>query len=247
MIRKITKLLPVFIKRKLYNAGLKKRFIPPVGKVSLGDLNRTDPFSKEFGFDRGGPVDRYYIEYFLQKESASIRGRALEVGDNSYTLQFGGKNVEKSDILHVDESNQAATFVGDLSNAPHLPDNTFDCIVLTQTLHLIYDFKDALKTCYRILKPGGTILLTVPGITPIDYKDWGFTWFWSFTDMAMQKLMAETFPDSQIEVNNYGNVLSASAFLYGMGEKELTREQLDVHDPNMQVIVTVKAVKKNKS
>lgn len=244
MIRKISRLLPISIQRKLYNAGLKKRFIPPVGEVSLGDLNRTEPLSKEFGFDRGGPVDRYYIERFLKKEAAFIGGRVLEIGDNTYTLQFGGKNVEKSDILHVDESNKSATFVGDLSNAPHLPDNTFDCIVLIQTLHLIYDFKGALNTCFRILKPGGTLLLTVPGITPIDYKDWGFTWFWSFTDMAMQKIMAETFPGALTDVNNYGNVLSASAFLYGMGEKELTTKQLNVHDPNMQVIVTVKAVKK---
>jgi ubiquinone/menaquinone biosynthesis C-methylase UbiE len=68
----------------------------------------------------------------------------------------------------VDASNPQATFVGDLSHAPQLPDAAFDCVVLTQTLHLIYDFKGAIATCYRILKPGGALLLTVPGITHID-------------------------------------------------------------------------------
>lgn len=244
MINKIKHLIPVIIKKCFYKIGLKKSFVPPFGKVSLGDMNRTEPFSKVFGFDRGGPVDRYYIENFLQKESGSMRGRVLEIGDNFYTLKYGGDKVIKSDILHVDDSNQSATFVGDLSNAPHLPDNTFDSIVLTQTLHLIYEFKDALITCHRILKPGGILLLTVPGITPIDYADWGSTWFWSFTDRSMQKIMAETFPDAEAEIKSFGNVLSASAFLYGMGAKELSKKQLDVHDPNMQVIVTVKAVKK---
>lgn len=240
---KILSHLPVIVKRQLYNFKIKKRFVPPIGNVSLGDFKRTEPFSKEFGFDRGGPVDRYYIENFFQQESGSIVGRVMEIGDNSYTLQYGGDKVSISDILHVDDSNANATIIADLSDAPHLPDNAFDCILLAQTLHLIYDFKSALRTCYRILKPGGTLLMTVPGITPIDYEDWGSTWFWSFTDMAMKRVMAETFPGASIEVCNFGNVLSASAFLYGMGANELSKEQLDVHDPNMQVVVTVKAIK----
>lgn len=235
--------LPIPIKRLLFKLGIKKRFIPPVGKVSMGDLNRLEPFSKKFGFDRGGPVDRYYIEQFLQSESANIRGRVLEIGDNTYTMKFGGENIEKSDILHVDESNPAATFVGDLSNAPHLPDNTFDCIVLTQTLHYIYNFNAALKTCHRILKPKGTLLLTTPGLTPSAYRIWDDAWLWSFTEKAMKKIMAETFPGETIDVNNYGNVLTAASLLYGMGEGEISQKQLDFHDPKFQVIITVKAVK----
>ncbi len=244
MVKKIIQRLSVPVKRKLFQVGVRKSFVPPKGRVYLGDMNRTTPFSKKFGYDRGGPVDRYYIKKFLEQESGSIRGRVLEVGENTYTRNYGGDKVTKMDVLHVDESNESATFIGDLSNAPHIPDNTFDCIVLLQTLHLIYDFKKALKTCHRILKPGGTLLVTVPGITPIDYEEWGYTWYWSFTDIAMKKIMAETFPDGTIDVINYGNVLAASAFLYGMSEKELTKEQLDAHDPNMQVTVTVKAVKK---
>ena len=46
----------------------------------------------------------------------------LEIGDNEYTLKYGGERVTKSDILHVDENNGKATFIGDLSNAPQLPD-----------------------------------------------------------------------------------------------------------------------------
>lgn len=244
MIKRIRQRLSAATKRVSYLAGASKNYIPPVGRVWLGDMKRTTPFSKKFGSDRGGPIDRYYIKKFLRQESDSIQGRVLEIGESSYSREFGSDNITKIDILHVDESNKEATFIGDLSNAPHIPDNTFDCFVLIQTLHLIYDFKEALRTCYRILKPGGVLLLTVPGITPIDYHEWGYTWYWSFTDMAMKKVIAETFPESSFEVNNYGNVLSASAFLYGMGQKELSAEQLDVHDPNMQVSVTVKAVKK---
>lgn len=243
MKSKVKRLAPAFSLRLLHKLGLFRRFVPPAGKVDFGDFNRNTPFSKMFGYDRGGPVDRYYIEGFLSKESGNIKGRVLEIGDNEYTLRFGGSKIAQSDILHIDDSNPAATFIGDISNAPHLPDNAFNCIILTQTLHLIYDFKEALKTCHRILMPGGTLLLTVPGITPIDHGEWKSIWYWSFTDKAMTKVMEETFPQSKVVVNTYGNVFAASAFLYGLGLTEIPQNRLDHHDPHFQVIVTVTAQK----
>ncbi|MBC3539275.1 glycosyltransferase [Rufibacter sp. H-1] len=239
----IKKTTPAFGLRWLNRVGLYQNHLPAVGKVSLGDFRRTSPLSREFGYDRGGPVDRYYIEDFLKKESSSIAGRVLEIGDNEYTLTFGGKRVTKSEILHVNENNPMATIIGDISNAPQIPDNSFDCIVLTQTLHLIYDFKAALATCHRILKPGGTLLLTVPYITSIDKDEWGATWYWAFTDKVLRLIMAESFPGGQVEVGSYGNVLTASAFLYGMGRSEISQAELDKYDPQYQVINTVKAVK----
>ncbi|MFC0771495.1 methyltransferase domain-containing protein [Terrimonas alba] len=240
----IKKLIPYSILKRLCRLTPSKLLPPPINHVRLGDFNRLIPFSKVFGYDRGGPLDRFYIETFLQTESASITGRILEIGDNTYTLLYGGVNVTKSDILHIDEKNPAATIIGDISNAPHIPANTFDCIIFTQTLHLIYDFKEALRTCHRILKPGGTLLLTVPYITSIDHGEWNATWYWAFTDKVFHPLMAETFPGSRTTVQSFGNVFTASAFLYGMGLPELSKEKLDYHDPHFQVIITVKTVKK---
>jgi glycosyltransferase involved in cell wall biosynthesis len=244
MIKNLVKsFMPTTGKRWLHNQGLLRGWMPAVGQVASGDFQRLTPFSTSFGYERGGPIDRYYIEKFLQKEAASIRGRALEIGDNSYTLQFGGAHVSQSDVLHIDASNPQATFVGDLSAAPHIPDNTFDCLVLTQTLHLIYDFKAALQTCYRILKPTGTLLLTVPGITPIDRGEWKETWYWTFTDKALDRLFAEAFPESSVEISSFGNVRVATAYLYGLGLPEIDRASLDYYDAQFQVINTVKAVK----
>lgn len=236
-------LTPTAGKRWLHTQGLLKDWIPVLGQVTLGDFRRLTPFSTSFGYDRGGPIDRYYIEKFLQQEAESIRGRALEIGDNAYTMQYGGATISQSDVLHIDATNPQATFVGDLSDAPHIPDNTFDCLVLTQTLHLIYDFKSALQTCYRVLKPGGTLLLTVPGITPIDRGEWKETWYWTFTTWALHRLFIETFPESKVEISSFGNVHVATAYLYGLGLPEIDRASLDYYDPQFQVINAVKAVK----
>ena len=231
------------ISRKLRAMFAETDAPPAVGKVRFGDFGRQSPFSTQFGYDRGGPVDRYYIENFLSQAAPLVKGRVLEIGDNAYTLLYGGNKVTQSDILHVDDSNPQATWVGDISHAPHIPDHTFDCIILTQTLHLIYHFREALHTCYRILKPGGSLLLTVPGITPIDHGEWKDTWYWSFTDKSMQRLMEETFPDSNVLVYPFGNVFTATAFLYGMGLPEVPPSRLTPDDPHYQVIITVKATK----
>jgi glycosyltransferase involved in cell wall biosynthesis len=240
--KRLKQLVPKFLQRGLYRMGMMNHFIPPVGSVHKGDFNRVTPFSKEFGYDRGGPVDRYYIESFLEKNASAIRGRVLEIGDNEYTLRFGRSAVTKSDILHIDPSNTRATIIGDLSDAPQIADNTYDCIVLTQTLHLIYNFNGALQTCYRVLKPGGVLLMTVPGITHIDQGEWKNNWLWAFTGASIRRMLGEVFP-APAEVATFGNVLIASAFLYGMGVNEVEQKQLDYNDPHYQVIITAKATK----
>ncbi|MEI6946638.1 glycosyltransferase [Paraflavisolibacter sp. H34] len=237
------KLVPRGFKRMIRKVYPARRNVPGTGRVNLGDFNRTTPFSQQFGYDRGGPLDRYYIEDFLKKKQSWIRGRVLEIGDNAYTLQFGGSRVQRSDIFHVDDNNKQATFTGDLSNAPHLPDNAFDCIVLTQTLQMIYDYAGAIQTCYRILKPGGVLLLTVPGISQVDQDNWGEYWMWSFTTTSMKRILSASFSPELSEVRSFGNVQVASAFLYGLGQPEISREVLDVNDAQYQVIIAAAAVK----
>src|SRR6185369_6092934 len=90
---------------------------PPVGLVNFGDLRRLIPMSRVFGFDRGTPVDRHYIEDFLARNANRIRGRALEVGDATYTKRFGGDRVTQADVLHVSEDNPQATIIADLASA----------------------------------------------------------------------------------------------------------------------------------
>lgn len=211
--------------------------------VNMGDLRRTTPLSKAFGYDRGGPVDRYYIENFLAENADAIRGDVLEIGDNEYTLAYGGEKVTQSDILFIDDSNPQATIIGDLSTADHIPNERFDCIILTQTLHLIYDFDAAVRHCFRILKRDGVLLLTVPGITQIDYGEWHDTWYWSFTGRVIQRLLATYFNPQNVDVRSYGNVLAAVSFLYGMGKNEIEESKLNQTDPHYQVIITAKAVK----
>jgi SAM-dependent methyltransferase len=216
----------------------------PLGSVRFGDL-RLSPFSRCWGLDRGTPVDRYYIERFLAENATDIQGRVLEIGDNAYTVRFGGARVQQSDILHVDAHNPHATFVGDLTRQDVLPEAVFDCIVLTQTLHLVYDMRAAIATLHRALKPGGVLLLTTPGISQLDPGEWGPTWYWSLTGRAARRLLEERFSPGSLSIRTHGNVFAAAAFLYGVAVEELDKADLDVDDALYPLTVAARAVKAN--
>jgi SAM-dependent methyltransferase len=215
----------------------------PVGRVHLGDLRRTEPFSREFGYDRGLPVDRHYIEHFLERHVRDIRGRVLEVGGSEYTTRFGGAAVTRGDVLHVAAGNPSATIVGDLAAAPHIRDDSFDCIILTQTLQFIFDLGGAVATLHRIMAPGGTLLATVPGITQNDDDEWARTWYWSFTELSARRLLATRFPADAVDVEAWGNVLTSTAFLYGLAAEELRPAELAVRDPQYPMLITMRARK----
>ncbi len=153
--------------------------------VRWGGLRRTSPISRSFGLDRGNAIDRYYIEKFLLENAALVQGRVLEVGDAAYTQRFGRGHVASSDVLHAVAGNSEANLVGDLCTGEGIPKDTYDCIILTQTLPFIYDLKGAVAATRDALKPGGTLLVTLPGICQIsryDMERWGD--YWRFTDLA---------------------------------------------------------------
>lgn len=218
---------------------------PRRGHVDFGGLRRVTPISASFGMDRGRAIDRYYIEAFLQAHAGRIAGRVLELGDRSYTERFGGGRVSQSDVLHVVAGNPIATIIADLSDAPHIPDDSFDCIIFTQTLQMIYDMGATLRTLHRILKPGGTLLCTTAGIAKVGRRlgrdDWGE--YWRHTAQGLEAQARDYFPGANIEITSYGNVLAATAFLQGIAVEELEPAELDYVDEDFEVIVAARVTK----
>lgn len=224
-------------------AGLKSWLPWRSTAVRFGGLRRLSPISRTFGFDRGLPIDRYYIERFLLEHTGDIRGRTLEVADNTYTRRFGGGRVARSDVLHAVVGNPNATIIADLTGDDGLPSEAFDCIILTQTLHMIYDVRACARQLCRALKPGGVLLATVPGISQIsryDMERWGD--YWRFTSLSARRLCEEAGP-MEVSVTSYGNVFTAIAFLHGLAAEELRQKELDYSDRDYELLIGVRAVK----
>ncbi len=216
---------------------------PPRGAVRFGSFRRLSPISPIFALDRGLPIERYYIQHFLEEHRADIRGRAMEFGDTYYLDLFGGDQVTRKEVFSYVESDEA-TVVGDLTGADELPTGFLDCIVCTQTIQMIYDVRGAVARLHSMLKPGGVLLLTSHGTSKIgrhlDTDGWAE--YWHLTRQAAQTLFEDSF-DGEFDVDAHGNVLAAMCALHGLAAEELTPEELDHKDRDFDVIVTVRAVK----
>ena len=205
--------------------------------------SRLQPASRVFGLDRGTPIDRYYIERFLQRNSGDIHGRVLEVGDSTYVRRFGA-NVTKTDVLHATAGNRKASIVGDLATGAGVSSGAFDCLILTQTLCCIFDIRSAVSNIHRCLAGGGVVLATVPGISQISRYDmdrWGD--FWRFTSLSARRLFEESFLSSHVRVEAHGNVMAATAFLQGRALEEMNPAELDYTDADYELLITIRAQK----
>ena len=214
--------------------GIVRRLNPASSRID----DMLQPVSTVFGRERGCPIDRYYIERFIAKHASDIRGELLEVAENTYSTRFG-TGVTHSDVLHVVAGTPNATVIGDLTAPGSLPENRFDCFICTQTLSFLEDPAIALRTCAQMLKPGGVLILTVPGISQIsefDMSRWGD--YWRFTSKSVDTLARRAFPGGDHRVEAFGNVLAAKAALDGLAIEDLPDPRLlDHNDPSYQVVI----------
>jgi len=212
-------------------------------KYSPFFLKSLEPVSRDFGFDMGNPIDRYYIEDFLSKNKNHIKGAVLEIGESTYSKMFDN-GVTSFEVLHVSNDHPNATIIGDLTNLKLLPEERADCFICTQTLNFIFDFNTAIRGGYQLLKKGGVMLCTVAGVCQISRYDanrWGD--YWRFNPQGIERAFAEVFGQENITVDHYGNYLSASALLNGVPCDILKKNELDHKDQDYPVIVTVIAKK----
>ncbi len=209
-------------------------------------LRRVRPYRAELGGRRGKYIDRFYIERFISTYQDSIRGRVAEFEGDEYTRRFGGDRITHSDILDVNELNVRRTMAIDLAQTDSAPEALFDCIICTQTLFLIENYEAAVRSLYKMLKPAGTVLVTVPGISPIirgnliagSGED-----FWRFTARSIRHIFGRVFGEDNLTVCAYGNALTATAFLHGLVQEELTPAEFEHIDRDYEVIVAAKATK----
>lgn len=211
-----------------------------IGGVDLGDLARAEPVGRRFGLDRGTPVDRWFIERFLARHSQDIRGRVLEVGDDSYSRRFG-HGIDRQDVLHIVPGHPGATIVGDIAQPGTLPAGAFDCMIVTQTLQLVYDIRAAVGNLAQALKPGGVLLLTMPGVTTVDPAESDGKWYWSITDRTAERLFGEVFDSANLEVSLHGNAYAATCFVQGLALEEVDPALLEQDDPAFPMLVCVRA------
>jgi SAM-dependent methyltransferase len=205
-----------------------------------------EPFERKYGMRLGRPVDRIYIEGFLERNRDDIRGRVLEILDPVYTRRFGGARVEHADVLDASPQAPEATLRGNLETGEGLPNEAYDCFICTQTLSLIYDLRSAVRNAHAVLKPGGVLLVSVPGISQqADPDHEQFPDYWRFTKRSLHRLLEDAFGADNVTVAAYGTVGATASFLYGIPADQVDSALLAPHDPDFEMVVCARAVRRS--
>jgi hypothetical protein len=204
-----------------------------------GNLRRLTPFSSNYGFERGTPIDRYYLHRFLDEHRHLITGVVLEIQAAMYTREYG-QHVITSETLDIDEQHQP-TYRCDLAQSlPIVPSDRFDCFLLPNTLGCLRDLEGSLTHALRVVRPGGVILASMAGLVPLTD---GESDYWHLSGAGWREITTRVWPGCDVAVAQHGNVLAAVAALLGLAAEELTPQELDVIDPRYPVLVTVRCVR----
>jgi len=170
-----------------------------------------------------------------------IHGSVLEVQDNVYTTRFGEDRVSQSIVVDIEATNPKATLIADLQLPGSLPPDSYDCIILTQTLHLLRRPGVCVMNCFAALRPGGVLVATAPSVSRVSptYPDGDF---WRFTPAGIAELFGRYWSGA-CKVDAFGNLRTCTAFLVGEVVEELPDVVLDDHDRRFPLTVAVEATK----
>jgi hypothetical protein len=210
------------------------------------DLKDNFFVSNDFGFSRGMPIDRYFIENFLKKNQNDFKGVALEFGEDFYLKKFN-KGIISFNVLtsNKDETKNKNMIKGDLSVINNLPKEKYDLIVCTNVLNFIYDINEAIKGLHKMLKKSGVCLVTIAGfsthVSRYDMDRWGDYWRLS------KKTASKAFKKNNFiidECESFGNVKLAIAQMNGLCVEDIKSDILKENDSDYQMIITLRVKKK---
>jgi len=139
-------------------------------------------------FDR----TRVVLTYLLQHLKALIESDLLPVGDKILDYGCGGKPYE-SLLLQKFASYIAADLPGnpnadlEITADGGLPSkaSTFDCVLSSQVLEHVTDPRKYLSEANRVLKPGGSLVLSTHGNWPY-HPDPGDFWRWTGEGLKLE-------------------------------------------------------------
>jgi SAM-dependent methyltransferase len=192
------------------------------------------PYDRHFGFARGTPVGRYYVEKFLRENAHYVKGHCLEFGDSRYKSFFPA--AERYEVLDLTPG-KGVDYACDIHDPVGVPEATFDSVICTQVFeHLAWPEKAA-AVLFRLLKPGGVLLLTAPFLSQVHGVPSDFR---RFTPDCLAMILKEAgFVVESVDFGGNSNVGLGS--LLGMVQEDFSRAELERKDPVYPYNVLIRA------
>ncbi len=231
--------------QKEWNEVLRGIYRSKYGIISAIAGMGDEPVSEQFATERGTPVDRYYIDKFLNEYSHYICGDVLEIEDNTYTKKYGGEKVGTSIVMDVSSKASNIDFNANIETGEGIKASIADCFICTQTLMYIYDLKSAARNICKLLKPGGAALITCSGLSQNSRRCMeSYGAYWGFNEAVFQKMFSDESEMELVITGAYGNVKTVTAHISGLCVEDLQEADFEKTDVCYPLIVYA-VVKKN--
>jgi hypothetical protein len=201
------------------------------GRVDLGDFGRRLP-----SLDRDEiSVYDVLVRRFLRPRGAAFAGRGLVLGLDA--------EPEWTDVLPADADVKVLHATGGFGRELAESENV-DWVVLDRCLQRLPEMPLALDEVVGRLRPGAALVTLFTGIArtePGERRP-----LWSVAAYAARRLHDERRELERVEVEQFGNVTLALAWLYRLPADRLTDPEVAAVDPAYPVLVAVTASKRGR-
>ncbi|WP_169221635.1 methyltransferase domain-containing protein [Brasilonema sp. UFV-L1] len=210
---------------------------PAVNTLDWGDLKRRFPICHKFGFTRGTPVDRYYLDKFISEIRHQVVGSVLEIGGvllNKEIYQLSvATEYQTLDLV----SRPGVTVVGDAHDSTIIMPESLDTVLVFNVLEHCHNPWVVVQNIYSWLRVGGKCFCMVPSAQKLHSlpKD-----YWRPLPDGMKQLFQD-FSESNLHI--YGNPLTVLASFMGVAAEELSPQDLDDFHPDYPVATCIAALK----
>lgn len=157
--------------------------------------------------------NRGYVEDYISKHRGYIKraDKVLEFeGSIAYSEKYNPK-VKMAAWSEHKERWKGCDYYFDLTDAGTLPQEKFDCIVLTEVLNCVIDVNLVLENLKRLLTDRGILIITVHGPVLCDSDFFGF-----YSRYGIEQICKRHFR-KVFNIEEYGDFNHAVAALLGIG------------------------------
>jgi hypothetical protein len=200
-------------------------------RVELSDFDRRSPSLERDEL----PVYDVLVRRFLRPRLAAFAGTGLVLGVDA--------EPGRTDVLPDAADVKVLRATGGFGRALAAAANV-DWVVLDRCLQRLPELTVTLEEVVGRLKPGAALITLFTGIAraePGERRP-----LWSVAPYAARRLHEERGELERVEVEQYGNVTLALAWLYRLPADDLTERELATVDPAYPVLVGVTASRRGR-